>query len=495
MLKARSYYTDQFKNAEAAKAAALRELQLANRTLQQLTSNLQALTDSKQTSIEATQAAKLRAAELDEELARRSQLGNEIWRVEVNQERELYKATTAQLIATQEELASLRQDFDTAFLAKLTMIQKSEQAQAQVIKNQESRSLLLKEIDEVRRKLDQVKLALLQAEEEYTKLVAEKEELLQSHKLAREKYEKEIERLQEGYEPTESLQVQLEETMEAIRVLQEQLNDIQSSDLYAIRKMASELDSAKRALEEAVAEENSLQTCIDLTRSRLEDVKRERPESEKKALEAESTAEQMQADLDDSKAELESAMSGCVFIMQSCVEKLLTEAEMAAHEAQKTNKSAALLRQEAEAARTAAQAADEKLKIALKEAEEAKAAGKLAEERLHNYTGNDAAESTRTIRLSVEEFESMNKKIEECKNKADIEVATAIAQVEAINAREKGLSEKLEAMLEENEAIQSEIRDALKRAEMAGAAQKLVETELQKWRQNEQREAGKAKKK
>lgn len=495
MVKARLYYTDQFRKAEATKAQAIRELQMANKTLQQLTNNLQALNESKQNSIEATHATKLRAAELDEELARRAQLGNETWKVEVDQERELYKATTAQLIASQEELATLRQDFDTALLAKLTMFQKSEQAQAQMLKDKERESLLLKEVNEVHEKLEHVKLALLQAEEECMKLMAEKEEMLQSHKLAKGKIEKEIEHLREEYEPEETLREKLDETMEAIRDLQEQLDEIQSSDLYAIRKMAVELNSSKRALEEAVAEENSLQKCIDLTKARLEEAKRERSESEKQALQAESIAEAMQADLEESKAELETAMSGCVFIMQSCVEKLLTEAEVAGDEARKTKKSAELLRQEAKAARTTAQAVDEKLKIALKEAEEAKATGKLAEERIHNYPGNDDSTSNKIIRMPVEEFESIKKRIEECKNKADREVATAIANAEAIKAREMGLSEKLEAVLEENEAIQSEIRDALKRAEMAEAAQKLVEKELQKLRQNEQKEAGKPKKK
>lgn len=498
MLKARLYYTDQVKSAEAAKTLALRELHLANKTLQHITLKLQSLTDSKQASIAAKQAAILRAQELEVECARRAQLGNDIWKIEVNKERDLYKTTTAQLLASQQELAILRQDFDAALLAKLAMFQRAEAAQGQLHKNLAREAPLLKEVDQLRHKLDQVKLASLQAEQEYMKLVVEKEVFLQSHKFAKEHAEKEIKRLQQEYEPTETLQEKLEETMEAIGVLQEQLNDIQSSDLYAIRKMASELDSAKRALEEAVAEERALRDGIDSAISQLTDVKKERPESEKKALEAESTAEQMQADLERSKAELETAMSGCGFIMQSCIEKLLEEAEVARDEAQESKRSAEIIRQEAIAAITATQEADEKLKIALKEAEEAKAAERIAEEQIYNYQGNDAAEphgsrSTKRIRLSVEEFELMNKKIEESRNKADIEVATTISQLEAINAREKEISEKLEAMLEENEAIQSEIRDALRKAEMAEAARRLVETELQKWRQNEQSGSGKVK--
>lgn len=496
MMKARLYYTHQLRTTEAAKAQALRELQMANKTLEQLTNKLQMLAHSKQASIAAAEAAKVQAMELEEELARRAQLGNEMWKSVLNNERELYRTTTAQLMACEEELANLRQDYDAVVVERLAMLQKAEEAQDELQKQEARHAQLMKEVDQLQQTFDQVKRTSLEAEEEYMKIVVEKEELLHSHKLNKERVEKEIKLLEEEFVPTETLQAKLDETMEAIRVLQEQLHDIQSTDLYAIRKMAKELDSAKRALAEAVAEENSLQASIDSTKKQLEDVRSERLVAEKAAGEAESTTEQMQGDLEKSKADLEAAKSGCGFIMQSCVEKLLEEAEMVRNEAENSKKSAELLREEAKAAAALTQEADEKLKTVLKEAEEAKVVERLAEERIYCYQGHEDAEShssTRRIRLSVDEFDSMNKKIKECTSKADIEVATAIAQVEAINARERENSEKLEAMLKENEALQSEIKEALKTAEMAEAARRLVETELQKWRQNEHSEAAKAK--
>lgn len=498
MMKAKLYYTHQLRATEVAKAQALRELQMADRTLKQLTHKLQTLTASKHASIEATGAAKIRTKELEEEKARRAQLGNEIFESVVNNQRELYRTSTAELVACQQELENLKQDFDEAVIERAALFRKAKEAEVELQKNQERQSQLKKEVDELRQKFDQVKLASDETEEDYMKLIVEKEELLHSQKSNKERVEKEIERLREEYVPTEILQEKLEETMEAIRVLQEQLHEIQSSDLHAIRQMAKELEEAKWALEEAVAEENSLHTLIDSTKWEVEDVKKRRVEAETVVLEAESSTEELQAELETSKAELEKAMSGCSFIMKSCVDKLLDEAEMAKYEAEASKKSAELLREEAKSAAALAQEADRKLQIALKEAEEAKALERLAEERIYCYQGNDDAESngsgsTRKVRLSVEEFNSRNMKIEECAKKADIEVATANAQVEAINARERETSEKLEAMLKENEALQSEIREALKRAEMAEAARRLVETELQKWRQNEHSKTGRAK--
>lgn len=498
MMKAKMYYTHQLRATEAAKAQALRELQMADRTLKQLTSKLQTLTASKQASIEATEAAKIRTKELEEEKARRTELGDEIFESIVNNQRELYRATTAELVASEQELEKLKQDFNDTVIEKAALFQKGNEAEVELQKNQERQSQLMKEVEELRQKFNQVKLASSETEEEYMKLVAEKEMMLHSHLSTKEQVEKEIERLREEYVPTESLQAKLEETMEAIRVLQEQLHEIQSSDLQAIRQMAKELDDAKKALEEAVAEENSLHTLIDATKWEVEDVKKRRVEAEKVTLEAEENAEELQAKLEISKAELEKAMSGCSFIMKSCVDKLLDEAEMAKYEAEATKKSAERLREEAKTAAALAQEADQRLKEALKEAEEVKALERLAEEKIYCYQGKDEAESngsgsTTKIRISAEEFNSMNQKIEECARKADIEVATATAQLEAINARDQETSEKLEAVLKENESLMSEIREALKRAEQAEAARRLVETELQKWRQNEHSKAGRAK--
>ncbi|KAL0398904.1 UNVERIFIED_CONTAM: hypothetical protein Sradi_2233700 [Sesamum radiatum] len=115
-----------------------------------------------------------------------------------------------------------------------------------------------------------------------------------------------------------------------------------------------------------------------------------------------------------------------------------------------------LQQQEAKAARVAGKEADKKLKIALKEAEVPKAAQKLADDQIHNYPrskSDDLKDSgaIRKIRLSVEEFDSMKKKIDELRNDADVKVATAMAQVESINASEKRVLEKLEVILKERE--------------------------------------------
>ncbi|CAA2986801.1 Hypothetical predicted protein [Olea europaea subsp. europaea] len=494
-LKELEYYREQLRSADIAKAQALRDLKKANRTLQELTNKLENLSESKQAAFEATEVANKRAKELEEQKSIRAQLGDDAWRLDVDSERERYKASAGELISTKQELTNLRQDFDAALEAKLAAIQEEEEAQHTTKVNQERLSQLSKEVTSLHETLGQVKLASIQAQEQYSKLIAEKEVRLLNHKTAKEEVDKKIMGMKAEYDTKfgENLEEKLEETTEAIKVLQEQLKDVKTSDLTSLKTIVSELDDAKRTLQEMVAEENSLRSSVESLKLELENVKRERSESEKKAVEAESAAESLQTDLAKSKTELEAAISGETKSDDThlALEQQLTEAENARLEAEEMKKKAEVLKQEAEEARIATKEAEEKLQIALKEAEKAKAAERLADDQIHNSPKPDSSGgSGRRIKLSVEEFELLKKKIEEIGHEADVKVATAMAQVETINASEKKWLKKVETTLKENEDLQSEIEDALKRAEMAEAAKKVVEGELQKWRQREQREIG-----
>lgn len=497
ILRELDYYKDQLRIIESARAQASRDLQRANRTLQELTNKLEALSEAKQAAIRTTEAAKRRAQELEEQKSIKAQLGSDAWKVDLDTERERYKASSGELIASKQELTSLRQDFDAALAAKLAAFQEAEDARQATKANQEKQSQLSREVGMLKETLDQVKIASLQAQEEHLKLIAEKEVHVLVHKSAREVAEKEIKRFKEEHGAQENLGAKLEETNEAIKVLQEQLNDVRASDLYSLQTVVSELDFARKELQEAEAEQASICSSVDSLRLELEEVKRKHSECERKALEAESTLEQMQADLANKKAELAAATSRSVLAdMLKDLEKLLAEAEKDRHEAEEIKKEADALRQEAERATIEAKEADEKLQIALKEAEAAKVAEKLADEQIHDSPRFDGADdlkgpgSSRRIRLSVEEFKSMNQKIEESRVQADAKVATLMAHVQTITASESEVLEKVEMILKENADLQSEIEDALKRTEMAEAAKKVVEGELEKLRQNEDDEFG-----
>lgn len=168
ILKELEQYKDKLKKVESAKSEAQEDLMRANRTLQELTTKLETLSESKQAAIKATESAKRRAKELEEQQA---QLGSDALKQDLDRERERYKASSGDLIATKQELANLRQDFDATLVAKLAAFQAIEDARQSSKMYQERRTLLEKEVAVLHQTLDQVRGILYEMEFQYLNLV------------------------------------------------------------------------------------------------------------------------------------------------------------------------------------------------------------------------------------------------------------------------------------------------------------------------------------
>ncbi|KAL3519256.1 hypothetical protein ACH5RR_017405 [Cinchona calisaya] len=485
------------KSTETTKVQAFRDLEKANRTLEELTSKLEIISESKHTAIEATEAAKQRAKDLEEQQSSRQQVDVDTWKQDVvDSAREQYKASAAELISAKQELTTLRQDFDIVLEAKLAAFQQAADAQHITQVNKDGATQISKEITTLREALEQVKLDSLQAQKERNKHNDERQARFQSHETAKEKVELQIKSLKEECDSGKNLEVKLEETTEAIKLLQEQLNNIRDSDMSSLKIVTAELQDAKKNLQKILEEENSQRSSVDFLKLELDNVKREHSELKHKALEAESTAQTLQVELERYKAQLEAALAGDLQAecddIQLKIQHLASQAENAREEVVDINKNISLLKQDAETACIAAKEAEERLKIALDEVEAARAAERHAGDMIHNSSQTDAAQGCSTsnshskIKLSVEDFESLSKKGEESKADADIKVATVMAQIETIKASESEMLKKLESSMKEKEEIEAAIEDALKQAEMAEAAKLVVEGELIKRRQKAQ---------
>ncbi|KAK8542606.1 hypothetical protein V6N13_136832 [Hibiscus sabdariffa] len=157
--------------------------------------------------------------------------------------------------------------------------------------------------------------------------------------------------------------------------------------------------------------------------------------------------------------------------MISTLQQLPVEPENAQREAEEMNKKI------------------EKLKL---EAEASSRDTALDEIKMHYERTNAARASTPEsgaddITISREEIESLNHMVEESNNIAEMKVATAMAQVEAVKARENEALKRFEVIQKEIQDMKVATADALKRADMAEAAKKVVEGELQRWREREQK--------
>lgn len=490
-------FKKQLKSVENTKLQALRELEKANRTLQELTNKLETVSESKQAALEATEVAKARAKQLEESKSTQPQLYGAGWKQDVDSEIEQYKASTAELNFAKQELTNLRQDFDSALEAKLAAFQEAADAKHGAKVNREKLTGLSKEIGTMRSTLNQVKLASVQAQEGHSKLMAEKEARLQSKRNAKEGVEKKICSLKEEFdddpELAGKLEEMLEETNEAIGVLQEQLKAVRDSDLDSLRIATSEINDARKTLEQVLEEKISLQSLVEYLKMELEKVKRDKKELLEKESETALLSERLHIELVKSKEEREVARAGenKGEGMRLKLQELSLEAVNATKEAEELKRKAEALKQEAETFRKIAKEAGEKLQIAMKEAEEAKAREEHANAQIQNSTTrgtNNEVKSSGSkgkIKLSAEEFEALTGKAERAGNSADIEVESAMAQVDAITERENEVSQRLEAVLKEIEDIKAATQDSLKKADMAEAAKQAVESELSKWRQKE----------
>nr|KYP49778.1 Protein PLASTID MOVEMENT IMPAIRED 2 [Cajanus cajan] len=260
-------------------------------------------------------------------------------------------------------------------------------------------------------------------------------------------------------ELAKNLEMQLAETMSEIGALQKEMENKRTSDLDSVKSVTLELDDAKESLQKVADEESSLRSLVESLKVELENVKREHSELKEKESETESIVGNLHVKLRKSKSELEVCM---------------------AEESK--------VREEAE----------KKLKVALEEAEAAKAAEASALHRITELTERTTAarastsESGAVITISKEEFNSLSHKVEESDKLADMKVAAAKAQVEAVKASENEALKRLETTQKEIEDIKSATQEALKKAEMAEAAKRVVESELRRWREREQKKAAEA---
>ncbi|KAJ6741423.1 PREFOLDIN [Salix viminalis] len=450
---------EQFKGevetAETTQARVNSELEKARRTLNDLTTRLKAVEESKKLAIQTAEAVKEKAKKLEE--ARSQQImENAAREVELDEARQQYEMTACELDAAKEQINKIRRDFDAALEAKSSSFKQAAEAERSARTNKERASDLSQEIGATRESAQQLKIASAQIQEQQAKVVAEKDSRMHVCKTAMAEAEKNLEILKEEYDPeiTGNLQAKLADTSAEIEFLQEEMKKGHALEMERMRVLTIEFNEATKALQEISTEESSLRNRVTSLRMELENVKMRKSELLEKEIEKEYAA----------------------------IEK---ETENARREAEEMKKNAEELMEEAKNARLLTQDAEGKLELALKAVEEAKEAEKKAHgemKALSERKSNEDQDSDNKIKISLEEFESLKKKVEESGNIADTTVTDVMARVEAIITSNNEAEEKMEENLKTIEEIKEATSMALRSAEMSEAAQKTIEAQLQRWR-------------
>ncbi|XP_039141877.1 WEB family protein At5g55860 [Dioscorea cayenensis subsp. rotundata] len=494
---------EQLSTAETTKSQALVELDIAKRTVDELTQKLNIINESKESALKSTEEAKNQTKQLElvSSGERTGQDGS--WKQELNSSREQYAVANAELDAAKQELRLMRKDFDMSIDAKMFALNQETEAKHLIEANKEKVAQFSKEIADAQESLVHVKLATEQAQQEEFKIISEKDSSRQSQKQSLEETLQKLTSLKKEFDPElyNRLEAKLTETTAEIEGVQKELESGKASDLEHISDVTMELDGAKEMLQKIAEEESSLQNLVDSLKLELEAVQKDHSELKQKDAEVESIIGSLHVKLRKCKAELEAAMATeskttlASDELVSALQQLSIESENAQREGEAMLKNAEELRNEADAAHIALEDTERKLQLALKEAEEAKAAEvkaldqiKVLSERT-NAARASTSDSGANITISAEEYESLSRKVEESEKLAEMKVAAAVAQVEAVRASENEAVTRLEAIRKETKEVETATEEALKRAEMSEAAKKAVEGELRRWREKEQKRA------
>lgn len=494
---------ERLQNVEIIKAQEAAELERAKRTVEDLSQKLKAVSEAKEISTKATEAAMVQAKKLEESnsgiLAGTDSASN----YDSETTRKQYTLASDELAAAKQELQKIRQDCYATAEEKAAALKQITEAENAAEANMVRSSELSKEITTVQESIGLVKLATIQTQQDEANIHAEKDVQKQFHKAKLEESAKKLLALKEEVDPelTKQLESELAEAASAIGVIRKDIDSARASDLDSVKAVTSELDDAKDSLQKVVGEESSLRSLVESLKMELENLKKEHSELKEKENETESIAGYLHVKLRKCKSELEAAIAeeskarGASEDLISTLQQLSAESADAKHESEVMKKQAEELRKEAEEAKIAHDEAEDILKIALMEAEEAKAAESSALDQIKimsertNVARASTSESGAQITLSKEEFESLSRKVEESEKLAEMKVAAAMAQVEAVKASENEALKRLEATQKEIEDIKAATQESLKKAEMSEAAKKAVEGELKKWREREQKKA------
>ncbi|CAH2069842.1 unnamed protein product [Thlaspi arvense] len=494
---------EKLKNAETIREQALSELEWAKRTVDELTRKLEAVNESRDSANKVTEAAKSQIQE-----AKPGNVSVSSSDDAHSRDMEQYGTVCKELDTAKQELRKIRQVSNEVSDSKTVALTKVEEAKEVTKVNTERIELLRKEIAAVNESVEQTKFACSQARKEQSEIFAEKEIHQQSYKAGMEESAKKLLALKEEFDPefAKKLEAQLTETYNEIDELQKQMDTAKASDMDSVNGVSLELNEAKGLLERFVEEEKSLQGSVESLKAELKNVKTENDEVEAKEAEIESVAGDLHLKLSKRKTELEecveeeSKAKAALEDMMLTLNQITSETEAARREAEAMRNKAEGLMKEAETAHLTLEDTELHLRVALDEAEEAKAAETKALEMIKSVSEktNAARNSTssesgaQSITLSQEEFKSLSKRAEVFDKLADMKVAAAMAQVEAVRASENETLKKLETTQGEIEKLKTATQEALKKAAMADAAKKAVEGELRRWRERDQKKAEEA---
>ncbi|KMZ66024.1 WEB family protein [Zostera marina] len=483
-------YKEQLKSCELAKVKVLDELDTGEKTVNYLTEKLKIIDQSREEAAKVTETEKLQTKELQKSTITKNA------REELDSAQEKYAIFNAELDSAKQDLRMIRKQLEVSMNAKVLLASKEKEAKRLVAINKEQAEKLLNEIAFIQESTMHVNLACSQAREEESKILSDKDAILKSYKFALEETKKKSSPLNEEFkaENVTNLETKLSDTTRAIKLLRKKIEIARNSDLDLLMTKKSELNDAREVLQKLLDESSFYRNSVKSLSSEHENVKKEHLEIKEKDAKSETLASNLNLKLQSSKAELEMAILGESKVvarfeeLTSTLKQLSSESENVRKKTEAMKKESEELMLEAEAAKIEVEETNIKLNAALAELEEAKNAEVDAQKKIkilfentnQARTSTSDSKSNSSITVSTEELESLNHKEKECQKLAEIKIAAAVAQMEAVRASENEATEKIEAIRKEAKKVEEATQDALKIAKMAEAATMAIGGEVKR---------------
>ncbi|XP_064991567.1 WEB family protein At5g55860-like [Musa acuminata AAA Group] len=497
-------YREQLDNAAKTRTHALVELERVRRTFEELTNKLNAVNESKELALKATDVAKAQTKNLEDVSSVETNGHDGGWEQEFNNAREQYAIVVVELNAAKQELRRIRKDFEASTEAKLTAIYQEAKAKQLLDACNENVAQLSMEIRTSQESLADVKLVTEQAQQEESKIRSEKDSSKQACKQALEETERKMASLKKESDPQvlKNLEAKLAETASEIGAVKKEMEVARASDLELFTAMGAELDGAKGMLQKLAEEESWFRSLVDSLTLELGAVKNERAELKEKDAETGYVVSNLNLKIQKCKAELEAAMAAESKATSASDNLVSAPQQLSSAEKKKSGEE---LRDEAEkklqGAPTDADVAVasetnvtiskeeyESLTCKVEESErlmESKVAAAMAQvEELRDEAekklqgaptdADVAVASEANVTISKEEYESLTCKVEESERLMESKVAAAMAQVEELRDEEKKLQG---APMDADVAVASEANVTISKEEYESLTCKVEESE------------------
>ncbi|XP_068643584.1 protein PLASTID MOVEMENT IMPAIRED 2-like [Aristolochia californica] len=439
-----------------------------------------------------------------------------------------YHQVMRELELVKQELSQLKLDMASVLESKQQYEKQTSSSVSRMRSYSNSIEALKKDIEDTNEEEVVVELARMEAVRELSSIEAQREaeaaQFSESMEQARSKINNLVQEINHSKELERNLDIMnsdiqvLENELKSVKVMiqnngpssEDSLNQInsleeeikkrkeeESASAAMLESVITELKGAKKELNSIKQESFQFMTSMDVIRGELKQVAAETAKYKKLEEKSDSKVQNLNSKLLRVKSRLESATSAeekarsVVSNLTATLQQLETEKEASKKEKELISQETSSISQEIQKTESEIELEEERLRAAMEELEAVKRSEARALQSLRVLSERAVQARTSsylmnsTITISNFEYEYLTRRAEGAEEIADKKVAAAQAWIEALKASEKEISLKTKIVQKEIRQVREVEEHELYKMENALKAKKVVQSELNNWRQQE----------